>query len=186
MLKSPNILSCSEWQCFCDKWATHCDSLTRLTAFAQVTENPRRASIAIRRQSLIQSLQDDNSEKLPPGFYHTPARSSIGALMPGSTVSPADGRIRASGKRYSVTEQGKIVQSFQQLLHSEASRSLSQSRLPASRKLDVHADRMAHPFVEHILANSCNLQSAAPAWHREGAAPSTEEAVWYAPTCIPK
>ena len=78
----------------------------QLRAIAQVTEDPRRASIAIRRQSLIQSLQDDSVDGQTEEYGRPPARYSISALpLPGSSAD----RIGAyQGPRYSIAEQGRF------------------------------------------------------------------------------
>lgn len=80
----------------------------QLKAIAQVTEDPRRASIAIRRRSLIQSLQDGTAEGPNVEFYRSPARGSLSALMPGPPVeSSSDRRISAfPEKRLSIAQQG--------------------------------------------------------------------------------
>ena len=79
----------------------------QLRAIAEVTENPRRASIAIRRQSLIQSLQTEEAVDQPREPFRSPARGSISTLIPGPP--PASTRISAfPGNVYSIAEQGKI------------------------------------------------------------------------------
>ena len=77
----------------------------QLRAIAEVTENPRRASVAIRRQSLIQSLQNEDGNDQPRDSYRSPGRGSIRALIPGPP--PATTRISAfPGNVYSIAEQG--------------------------------------------------------------------------------
>ena len=98
----------------------------QLRAIAEVTENPRRASIAIRRQSLIQSLQHEAIDDSPREPYRSPGRGSISALTPGPP--PATTRISAfPGNVYSIAEQGDTTNLMQTLPYADRVAFLSQT-----------------------------------------------------------
>ena len=78
----------------------------QLKAIAQVTEDRRRASVAIRRQSLIQSLHDDASSYSSPKTYASGPRGSISALMPEPSSDDTIGALPP--RRYSIAEQGRL------------------------------------------------------------------------------
>ena len=78
----------------------------QLKAIAQVTEDRRRASVAIRRQSLIQSLHDDAGSYSSPKTYGSGPRGSISALMPEPSSDDTIGALPP--RRYSIAEQGKL------------------------------------------------------------------------------
>ena len=80
----------------------------QLKAIAQVTEDRRRASVAIRRQSLIESLHDDVSSYSSPKTYASGPRGSITALM--SEPSSDDTIGALPPRRYSIAEQGKLYE----------------------------------------------------------------------------
>ena len=130
----------------------------QLGAIAQVTEDPRRASIAIRRQSLIQSLQDASLDGQTEEYGRPPARRSITALpLPGGSAD----RIGAyQGPRYSIAEQGR------------------------SQCCDCRASRLLKETILEVLYLSCAPQSAKPVLqtepcHHGGAAHTTEEGARY-------
>lgn len=77
----------------------------QLKAIAQVTEDRRRASVAIRRQSLIQSLHDDAGITSNSKPYNPGPRGSISALMPEPSSDDTIGALPQ--RRYSTAEQGK-------------------------------------------------------------------------------
>ena len=77
----------------------------QLKAIAQVTEDRRRASVAIRRQSLIESLHDDAGNSSSPTPYSSGPRGSISALMPEPSSDDTIGALPP--RRYSIAEQGK-------------------------------------------------------------------------------
>ena len=92
----------------------------QLRAIAQVTEDPRRASIAIRRQSVIQSLGDGFAADRPRDFNRSPARGSISALLP--ELPPGERRISAfPGNSYSVAEQGSALTLYRPVKHKQSS-----------------------------------------------------------------
>ena len=77
----------------------------QLKAIAQVTEDRRRASVAIRRQLLIQSLHDDTGIYSSCKPYSPGPRGSTCALMPEPSSDDTIGALPP--RRYSTAEQGK-------------------------------------------------------------------------------
>ena len=130
----------------------------QLRAIAEVTENSRRASIAIRRQSLIQSLQSDAVDDQPGDPYRPPGRGRISALIPGPP--PATSRISAyPGNVYSIAEQGDITNLL--LASRDASDPVACSETYVEYICLLHSPQMFEYCISrYVCAMNCSLLSA--------------------------
>ncbi len=159
----------------------------QLRAIAEVTENPRRASIAIRRQSLIQILQNEDAGDQSREPFRS-ARGSISGLIPGPP--PASTRISAfPGNVYSIAEQGTMKALLAVHDADDSFTCGNEEQAPVS--VACHMQQRCVQYEEVPESDCCMLQGAVVAACSQtdkdgGAAHMTGEVAWcaHAPLCL--